>query len=477
MPFRIKARSESVPAPHHRAGPISRRDVLKVGSLAMSGLCLTDLLRLRTEASMGGTSIPDTSVILVWLAGGPPQMETYDMKPDAPVEYRGELKPVHTNVPGIDVCELLTRHTKIADKFSLIRSITHDFSDHGGGSKRVMTGRIPKSGVGLINDAPATCAVVAKMHERKSGAMPPAITILNSGTLDTMTQGAAYLGPAYEPFQINGDPNSPTWAINDLGTSHFIPGRLEDRKNLLAGIDRLRRDMDSTGAMEAMDRYSQKAFGLLTSAEARAAFDLTKESDQTRDFYGRHVWGQEALLARRLVEAGSSLVTVSMAHPNTSGPLPFGVLHNWDSHAVNCPMFIDCRYRFPLYDQALCALIEDIHQRGLDKKVMIVAMGEFGRTPLIQQQVGSSSGVLQPGRDHWPQTQSVLVSGGGLRMGQVVGSTTAKCEMPKDRPLTPNDLWATVYRHLGIDYNHAFLDLSGRPMPILPFGEPISELI
>jgi len=228
-----------------------------------------------------------------------------------------------------------------------------------------------------------------------------------------------------------------------------------------------------------MDVYKRKALELATSDTARKAFDITQEPTRLRQRYGMHVWGQRALMARRLVEHGASFVTMVMENPYQSGVhfLKEGT-YNWDSHAVNCHLFNDARVRFPLYDRAVAALIEDLHARGLNKKVLLIVTGEFGRTPRISYSEGTQTKVKQPGRDHWPQAMSVLVSGGGMKTGQVVGSTNARGEHPKDRPLTPNDLWATMFRHLGIDYqNTSFLDHSGRPMPILPYGEPITELL
>jgi hypothetical protein len=460
-------------------GPVTRRTVLQTGALGLGGLGLSDFLRLRAEANGGNIAGPDTSVIFVWLPGGLPHMEMYDMKPEAPAEFRGEFRPVHTNVPGIDVCELLPLHTKIADKFSLIRSITHEFSDHGGGHKRLMTGRVPKTPVGTVNDAPASSAIVAKMREGIDRGIPHNIMLADDGraAADVFALGSAYLGPSYSPFAVPGNPSKPDFKVQNMTVTTEFATRLDDRRALLGGIDQIRRTIDRTGAMSAMDKYSQQAYHLLTTERARSAFDLSKESDATRARYGMHNYGQRTLMARRLIEAGSSFVTLVLENPVSEGPMPFGTEYNWDIHSVNCHMFTDLRWRFPYFDQAVTALIEDVHQRGLDKKVMVVVLGEFGHTPRINYALGTSTGVYQPGRDHWPQAQSVLISGGGLKMGQIVGSTNAKGEVPKDRPLTPNDLWATIYRHLGIDYTHAFLDHSGRPMPILPFGEPISELV
>jgi hypothetical protein len=458
-------------------GPVSRRRLLQIGAIGLGGLGLADLLRLRAEASTAGSAALDTSVILLWLGGGAPQTDTYDLKPEAPAEFRGEFKPIRTSVPGIEVCEHFPLHAKIADRFTLIRSIAHDFADHGGGSKRVLTGRLPKSPVGFVNDAPAVASIVAKKREPLNRDMPHFVTLTEYGAPEHNALGPAYLGPSYGSFDIPGDPSHPNFEIRNLSVKPEVIERIENRQSLLQGIDRIRRDLDRSGSMEAMDKFNRQALELLTSERTRKAFDWSLEDPKTLERYGHHTWGLRALLARRLVEAGSSFVFMHMSDPMLGRPHSTETCGNWDSHSVNCHCFIDFRWRAPYYDQVVTALIEDIYARGLDKKVIVIAMGEFGRTPQLEYSNNVHTGVLQPGRGHWPNVMSVLVSGGGLRMGQVIGSTNAKGEIPKDRPLTPNDLWATIYRHLGIDYNHAFLDHSGRPMPILPFGEPISELI
>src|SRR5690606_3074262 len=275
--------------------------------------------------------------------------------------------------------------------------------------------------------------------------------------VDTYSFGAAYLGNAYVPFNVPGDPSDPNFEVKNLALAPQLSARLDDRVTLLKGFDQLRREIDTSGMMGAMDEFNRRAINLLTSPKAREAFDLSREPDALRDRYGRHAWGQRALMARRLVEAGASFVTMVMENPYQSGvPMLQQGVYNWDSHAVNCHIFDDAYVRMPIYDQAVTALIEDLYDRGLDKKVLLVVTGEFGRTPRINSQIGSRTGVMQPGRDHWPSAMSVLVAGGGMRTGQVVGATTAKGERPKERPLTPNDLWATVYRHLGIDYQATF---------------------
>lgn len=440
---------------------------------------LADIMKAR--AAIGAPTLePDTSVIFIWLPGGPPHMETYDMKPDAPSDYRGVFRPINTNVPGIDVCELFPMHAKIADKFTLIRSIAHEFADHGGGHKRFLTGRIPKTPVGTLNDAPAVGSIVAKMREGRNIGVPNYVSGAANGRhgIDVFAFGSAYLGNDTHPFIIPGDPSEKDFKVQNLALDSSLSDRLDNRAELLRGFDRFRQQVEGDDVMEAMDSFQRRAVELLTSDKARNAFDLSQEPDELRDRYGRHAWGQRALLARRLIEAGSSFVTMVMENPYQSGVerLKQGV-YNWDSHAVNCHMNDDLKARAPIYDRAVTALVEDIHNRGLDKKCMVIVTGEFGRTPRISNQIGTQTGVMQPGRDHWPQAMSMLVTGGGMRTGQVVGSTNWKGEHPQDRPLTPNDLWSTVYRHLGINQEHSFPDHSGRPMPILPFGEPIEELL
>lgn len=460
-------------------GPLSRRSFLTMGTLGLGGLGLADAFRLQAEAGKSET-FRNKSVIFVWLPGGPPHMEMYDMKPDAPLDYRGEFRPIRTKVSGLDVCELMPMHASCADRYTIIRSVAHKFADHGGGHKRFLTGRDPKEPTGFVNDYPAVGSIVAKCRDDFDNGLPNYISGTEPGraAVDTYSFGAAYLGPAYVPFNVPGDPSDPKFSVQNISMDPQVANRLDDRLTLVKGFDHLRREIDKSGLMSAMDRFQQRAVSLLTSEKARQAFDLSQEPDSLKARYGNHCWGQRSLLARRLVEAGCSFVTIVMENPYQSGlAMPQYGTYNWDSHAVNCHLFDDAKLRLPIYDQSVTALVEDLHERGLDRDVLLVVTGEFGRTPKINSQIGTQTGVMQPGRDHWPNAMSMLVSGGGLRMGQVIGSTTSKGEEPKERELTPNDLWATVYRHLGIDYTQAFHDHSGRPTTILPFGEPIAELL
>jgi hypothetical protein len=461
-------------------GPLSRRHFLRIGALALGGVGLRGLLPLQLQASEKGP-MPDTSVILIWLPGGPPHLDTYDLKPEAPVEYRGEFRPIKTNVPGIEVCELLPMHAKIADKFALIRSIAHQYAAHDDGHRRFLTGRDPRIKDTFINDYPMVGSMVAKVRPPRQSGMLNYVAGTDPGRdgINVYSFGAAYLGPATHPFMVVGDPSSPTFKVNNLSLPREMKGRFNERLGLLEQLDNVPAEIDSSGTMTAIEENRKKAVSLALSDVASTAFDLSREPPRLRDRYGMHAWGQRALLARRLVEHGAAFVTMVMENPYQSGvPFPKYGVYNWDSHAVNCHIFDDARVRFPIYDRAVTALIEDIYARGLDHKVMLIVAGEFGRTPRIEYANGTTTNVKQPGRDHWPHAMSILVSGGSLRTGQVVGSTNAKGEHPKDRPLKPEDLWATMFRHLGIDYkNTSFLDHTGRPLPILTDGEPIAELL
>ncbi|MGH7139503.1 MAG: DUF1501 domain-containing protein, partial [Pirellulales bacterium] len=319
-------------------GPATRREFLAAGMLGIGGLTLADLLRLRAGAAERGPIDQDTSIIFVWLPGGPPHMDMYDMKPNAPSDYKGAFHPIPTKVPGMDVCELLPRHAAIADKFCIVRSVAHTFADHGGGHKRMMTSRIPLTPTETINDAPATGSVVAKCREKWDRGIPNYISMNPGGRVDDVfAQGAAYLGPAYMPFNVVGDPSAPNFVVPNVAPTAAAAEHIDDRTKLLVSLDRIERAIDSSRLMDSMDKFQQRAVSMLTSGRAKHAFDLSQEADAVRNRYGRHCWGQRALLARRLVEAGVSFVTVIMENPYQSGlaHLKQGV-YNWDSHAVNC---------------------------------------------------------------------------------------------------------------------------------------------
>lgn len=447
----------------------------------MGAMSLGSLMQARAvSAGQGGVS-KDTSLILIWLDGGPSQHDTYDPKPDAPSEYRGIWRHIPTNVPGMDLGELFPLQAKVADKFSIIRSMHHDSGDHFTGGHWMLTGRGEVSGAATAGKYPFIGSIAAKMTGPRKPGMPAHVAVPYASSIGIRPGyfGGNYLGSEHNPFETDGDPNADNYKVANLGEIGGLTiDRLGDRRSLNAGLDRIRRDADRSGLLESISRFDQQAFDLVTSASAREAFQIQSETPETRERYGRNSWGQSVLLARRLVEAGCSFVTLVMENPYQSGvPSLKQGCYNWDSHAVNCHIWEDARVRFPIYDQAVTALIEDMYARGIDKKTLLVVTGEFGRTPRVENSTGTQTGVMQPGRDHWPSSMSLIVSGGGLRMGQVIGSTNKKGEVPKDRPLIPGDLWATVYNHLGIDPDQSFLDHGGRPTPILSDGKPISELI
>ena len=454
---------------------------MEIGGTAC-GLGLAGMLEAQEKSAPAGQSGKDTSVIFVWLPGGPPHMEMYDMKPEAPKEYRGDFMPIKTNVPGMEVCELLPHHAKIADKYNIIRSIHHGFSDHGGGHKRFLTGRKPATPTGTLNNTPCVGSMASAVLEGKRDTKGlPNYVVMGNGrvnSVDTFAFGSAYLGSHTHPFRISADPTKPDFKVDNVTLERAMTDRLGDRATLLKGFDNLRRDVDASGLLGSMDVFNRKALEMMTSPAVREAFDLKQEKYSLRERFAMHPWGQQAILARRLVERGVPWVTVVMENPYGVGGIPWlkAGTYNWDSHAVNCHIFEDAKVRFPLYDQVITAMIEDLYARGLDKRVLLVVTGEFGRTPRISHQSGSKTKVGQPGRDHWPQAMSLLVSGGGMRTGQIIGATNKKGEHPVERAMTPNDLWATVYEHLGVDYTMEFPDFAGRPMPMLPFGEPIPEL-
>lgn len=454
-------------------GPMGRREVLRFGLAGLGSLSLPGLLSLRAQAREQPSS--PTALIVVWLQGGASHIETYDPKPLSGSEFRGPYSPIHTNVPGIDLCELLPHHAKVADKFSILRSMVHTGFCHQQGTQQLFTGHP----VRVLKQKPDNPDLMSIAHRLRSGGSRKVPNYVGVPPISYF--GSAYLSPAYEPFSVSGDPNTPNFNVPNIGMQNVAQGgRVGERIELRKKFDRFRRDVDDLGQMRAFDTFESLAWNMLTSPEAKKAFDISQEDDKTRDRYGRNRWGQQCLLARRLVEAGVELVTTQF-----SGPL-CGRVGNWDDHAVNHNVFEGMKYRCPFYDQAVTALIEDIYDRGLDKRVMVVVTGEFGRTPKINYQASTGGGIasankgtVQPGRDHWPRATSILFSGGGIETGQVIGATDIRGEDATDRIVGRGDFLATLYHHLGVDAEHiAFKDFGGRPIPILPEGgTPIPELL
>ena len=458
--------------PQSCQGP-SRRDLLKFGSVALAGAA-AGVAPFRLNASNPDRSSNDPAVIFIWLPGGPAHQDTFDLKPDAPVEYRGEFKPIPTNVPGIDICEHMPKLATVADKYVLIRSIAHTFADHGGGHKKFLTGRDPLQPTGFVNDYPMVGSMASKLLGDTPNGLPNYIAGVDGGRqgIDTFSFGSAYLGTATHPFTFSGDPSDAAFSIKNLSPNASLEKNLAERQSLLRSFDTpIARE--NSGIAEGMDKNRERAYDLILSPTAKQAFDLSKEDPKIRERYGIHRYGQRCLMARRLVEAGVPWVTMVLENASPpGGSFPADGTYNWDSHAVNCHIFNDTKHKLQYFDRAISALVEDLHERGLNKRVMLVVTGEFGRSPKVE------TAKNRPGRDHWPRAMSMLVSGGGGTMGQVIGSTTAKAEEPKERRMVPNHLWATVFQHLKLDYKTAsFLDGTGRPMPALPDGEVIPELV
>lgn len=438
-------------------GTLPRRSFLRSGA---AGMTLANLLRSESVDGAATAAHSGKSLIVLWLWGGPSHLETFDLKPEAPSEYRGEFRPIQTNVPGIEISEHLPKIAALADRFSLIRSLSHDSPGHVNSTHTMVTGypgdlaEIPP----YRPSHPNAWSVMTHLLGEKRPGLP--VHVANHVRYD----GAAYLGSGLDPFLVQGDPSSPKFQVPNLSPNKITADRFSSRVSLLSQLDHLRRDLDSTGQMLATDQFSQRAVSMLTGSAARQAFDISAEDEVTRDRYGRNLIGQHCLLARRLVEAGVRLVTVDFPY------VPGQKAKSWDDHASVWNIFEEMKHRLPVLDQVVSALITDLADRGLDKDVMLLVMGEMSHTPRLSSFNG------QPGRDHWGRAMSVFLSGGGLRMGQVIGSTNGKGEEPQSRPLTPNDFLATLYHGMGVPLDTQFRDFSGRPVPIVPDGRPISEL-
>ncbi len=430
---------------------VTRRDFLKVGGLALGGLSLPDVLRAEARA---GTGKSHKAVIMIFLPGGPPHQDMVDMKPDAPSGVRGEFKPIPTNVPGLDICEMMPRLATMMDKFAVLRTVVGARGEHA--AVQCHTG-YPDLVSRVQGGRPSLGAILSKVQGPVDEAIPPFVGLSpRMGHKPWADNGdPGYLGLPHAPFTPNyGD-------LPSLAKLGLTSGRMGNRKLLMQRLDGLRRDMDTSGSMAGLDTFSRQAFDILTSSKLADALDVTKEDPRLRAKYGigdmkpvddgGPCCNDHFLMARRLVEAGARCVTVG-----------FG---RWDYHSNN---FGQCRERLPKLDAALSALVEDLHMRGLDKDVSVVVWGEFGRTPKINP---------QGGRDHWPAVNCALLAGGGMRTGQVIGQTTKWAEVPKERPVTFQNVFATLYHNLGISPTTTVPDRGNRPMTLLDEFEPIRELI
>lgn len=456
---------------------VSRRNLLKAGLAGIAGLSVPQLLRARAEAARAGRPSRGKSVILLWMTGGPSHIDTWDPKPDRPLMNRGPFMPISTAVPGIQICEHLPKQAAMMDRFTIIRSVDPRKSSHQPnqvmqtGSREATPRTNPKGHL-----YPAIGSVVAKHHGANDPAMPPYVVFMKH---PTHVAWGGYLGKRYDPFVGNQAAVLPEYDLlgkplnRNTGADIFrLPGelnadRLSDRRGLVQDLDRIRYGVDQSGSVEALDYYQQQAFDMVLGRQAQEAFDISREPQRMRDLYGDHLWCQQALLARRLVEAGVSFVTLDLSYHTASG--------TWDNHGIPGGVYggisKGLKPLLPLFDHLLTTLVSDLEQRGLLDDTLVIAMGEFGRTPSMGTQDS------EDGRNHWPVVMSMCLAGGGLRHGQVIGASERDGSEIKNRPVTPGDLAATIYRHMGVPLETTYLDSRGRPrMVVEENGQPLPEL-
>ncbi len=433
---------------------VNRRDLLRVGAAGLFGSTLTLPGILAAQAAQSGDKDNGVSLIFVFLKGGLSTIDTFDMKPDAPAEFRGEFNPIPTNVTGIQIGEHMPLTAQKMDKFSLIRSFAHPNSSHGHADHYMFTGYHPtprfNPNISPNNERPAHGAVIARQLGPR-GSVPPYVCLPDMHA----SAGSAYLGATYAPLTIEADPSAPDFSVPDIVPPMTLDAaRLEDRKRLLAGVDRLQQSAEvaANRAADTVNVFKQKAFDLMTSAEAKRAFNIHAEPAELRDEYGRNTLGQSCLMARRLVEAGVRCVAIDHT--------------NWDTHDNN--FVVLKRDLLPQLDRAMAALFRDLYDRRILDKTLVVVTGEFGRTPRINNNAG---------RDHWGPSFTVAIGGGGVVGGRVVGSSDARAERPATAPRGPEDLTATMYHLLGINPTTVFYTPEGRPVPIVNDGRVIRELL
>jgi hypothetical protein len=456
----------------------SRRNMLKAGLAGVAGLSVSELLRTEAAAVEAGRASPRAkSVILLWMAGGPSHIDTWDVKPERPYQNRGPFSAIQTKLPGVMVCEHLPKQASMLDKFTVIRSVDARHSNHEPNTV-FQTGNIAAAPrVNPEGDKyPAIGSIVSKFCGGTEPVVPPYVVFMKSRSHLAF---AGYLGKRYDPFvadqaarlpmydYVGGDTGKLSGADLFNLPSGLSQERLGDRRSLLEDFDRLRRDLDRDGSMEALESYRRQALEMVIGRRAQQAFDLSNEPEASRDRYGKHLWCQQALLARRLVESGVRFVTIDLSYHPASG--------TWDTHGDNIPPYGGITKGLgpllPLFDHLLTTLVSDLGERGLLDDVLVIAMGEFGRTP----QMGTQGSI--DGRDHWPVVMSMCLAGGGLRHGQVIGATESDGGNIKERPVTPADLAATLYRYLGVPLDATYADNRGRPRYLVENGgQPIQEL-
>ncbi len=459
---------------HRAAAAVGRREVLRAGALGLFGLGLPDLLPARAASDRPRGKA--RSCILLFMWGGPAQQDTWDPKPDAPAEYRGEFRPIQTNVPGVRVCEHLPRLARHADKLALVRSMSHPDVDHTTATHFLLTGRgVPRPGAPRAEDWPTYGAVLGWLG-RGRGPLPPFVSmmpVVPDGAPrfveESHGQDAGWLGPLYHPLRIDADGSKPGYRVAEFGPrAEVVPARAEGRRALLSNLDRTPawgRQAD----VAAMDSHYERAFALLASQGAAAAFDLSREPQAVRERYGMNAHGQSVLQSRRLVEAGVPLVTVFWPNDGITNVSVY-----WDTHNRN---FIDLKERLcPVTDRATSALLEDLSERGLLDETLVVWTGEMGRTPRVGQSVVGGAGAGRDGRDHWPHCFTAVLAGGGVRGGVVHGASDRHAAYPTESPTPPEDLAATVYHCLGVDPRTQIRDRLGRPATLCE-GTPVRAIL
>jgi hypothetical protein len=435
-------------------------------------------LQKASAAAAARSSSEKKAVIMVWQPGGLSHLDSYDPKPESGSEYRGPFKLISTRVPGLQFTELLPRQAAIADKMVVLRSMRQTAGGHPAGSMQLLTGD-PDTRDKPKPKYPDWMSVSNYLLAQRGPRETPLPSYVGINP-PLSYNGPAYLGDTYSPFVVSGDPNAPTFSVPNVGLANAdLVRRLGRRSTLRQRLDTLERSFDHARELAALDEFETQALTLLTKSETKVAFDLNREDERVRARYGRNTWGQQLLLARRLIEAGVDVLTTSL-----DGPL-CGRVHNWDDHAVNHHVFDAMKFRSHAYDQAVSALIEDVYARGLDRRVLIVVTGEFGRTPKISYAASTGAGdasapagTTQPGRDHWPRGFSNVWAGGGIATGRFIGATDKRGEDAVERVCRPGDFLATIYHHLGIDYAKTLIkDFNGRPTPIVDHGKAVPELI
>jgi uncharacterized protein (DUF1501 family) len=447
--------------------PMGRREFLRAGALPLVGLGLPRLLASQPTAKPRAKAC-----IVLFMWGGPAHQDTWDMKPDAPAEYRGEFRPIPTRVPGLHICEHLPRLARHADKLALLRAMTHDDVNHTTSTSFLLTGRgLDRPGQSLHEDWPSYGAVLSRLGRGK-GPLPPFVSMMPKVVTNgaprfveqSHGQGAGWLGPVFDPLRIDDDASAPGYRVGEFSLRAEVPQtRTHRRRNLLGRLDAQRRKIEAD--LAAADAHQRRAFDLLSNRKAVEAFDLTKEPMPVRERYGLNIHGQAVLQARRLVEAGVPLVTVFWQNDGITNVSVY-----WDTHSRN---FIDLKTRLcPVTDQAFTALIEDLGARGLLDETLIVWTGEMGRTPRVGQSVPGGAGAGRDGRDHWAKVFTTVLCGGGVKGGVVHGSSDKYAAYPATNPTTPADLAATVYHLLGVDPRTQLTDRLNRPMTLCE-GEPI----